>query len=136
VSGAATTPPAAPPLTAAGLGGGGGFRDPEEYLAHLRSLGVTRFPYADQPEGRPLDDAALQLGASLAHFLDTFRAVHPGGWRAGVDEVRALVTNAPRGLAPDELDRQVRQYAGALAILPTGAEPTPSSSTDPEGPAA
>ena len=128
MSGAATTPPTAPPLTAAGLGGGGGFRDPEEYLAHLRSLGVTRFPYADQEHGGAhLDSAALQLGAALAHFLDTFRAVHPGGWRAGVDEVRALVTNAPRGVTPDELDRQVRQYAGALAILPTGSEPERAS---------
>lgn len=126
MSAAATTPPTAPPTTtAAGLGGGGGFRTPEEYLGHLRSLGVARFPYADQEAGAHLDGAALQLGAALAHFLDTFRAVHPGGWRAGVDEVRGLVTNAPRGLTPDDVDRQVRQYAGALAILPTGTEPTP-----------
>lgn len=126
MSAAATTPPTSPPTTtaAAGLGGGGGFRSPEEYLAHLRSLGVTRFPYADQPDGRPLDDAAMMLGSALAHFLDTFRAVHPGGWRAGVDELRGLVTNAPRGVAPDDVDRQVRQYAGALAVLPTTPEPT------------
>jgi len=50
------------------------------------------------------------LDHALAHFLDAFRAVHAGGWRSGVDEVRSLLTNAPRGAAPDELDRQVRRH--------------------------
>jgi len=133
VSASATTPPAPPATTvAAGLGGGGGFRSPEEYLAHLRSIGETRFPYADQDEGRALDGAAEQLGHALAHFLDTFRAAHPGGWREGVRDAVSLLANAPKGTPALDAEQLVARYARSLAVLPTATEPTtPTTSEEP-----
>lgn len=124
MSTASSTPPAPPiDLLGTGLGGGGRFRTPEEYVAYLREFGVTRFPFVDQPEGPALDAASAQLGAALAHFVDTYRTLHDDGYTGALREVRALVAKAPAGQDAATTEREVARYAGALALMPVVEEP-------------
>jgi len=116
-------PPSGTLAIAQGLGGGGRFRTPEEYVAYLRELGASRFPFADHPEDRALDAASAQLGAALAHFVDTYRTLHDDGYTGAVREVRALVAKAPAGQDAATTEREIARYAGALALMPVGEEP-------------
>lgn len=119
-------PPAPPVAMASGLGGGGGFRSVEEYLDHLRSYGVERFPFAGHEEGVHLDAATAVLGHALAHFVDTYRTLHADGYRGAIASVKALLVNAPAGHSAEAIEREAGRLAHSLAILPTTTEPTPS----------
>lgn len=76
----ATMPPTPPTTTvAAGLGGGGGFRSPEEYLAHLRSLGATRALFLDpkyeqQSHRAEFRDLVASVADARSHVILKYQA--------------------------------------------------------------
>lgn len=87
---------------------------PDQFIRGLRSVTDTDHPFVDEEWGEDYGPIFARFAHALADFLHDARAVLPNGYVAGRIAAGVYVSQAPRGMAPEQVDAAIERFRTEL----------------------